>query len=55
MIGFGAVTMSGFGSISRLQVMEYNHIDYVRCNDLYDGDIVDSMLCAGVPDDGEES
>jgi hypothetical protein len=34
----------------RLQEAGINHIDYETCNDLYNGDIVYSvMLCAGSP------
>jgi hypothetical protein len=40
----------GSRSPGRLQEVGINHIDYERCNDLHDGDIVYSvMLC----DDGD--
>lgn len=36
--------------------MNVNYIDSETCNNLYDGDIVDSvMLCAGVPGGGKDS
>jgi trypsin len=45
-IGSSATLEGGFGSTGRLQEVGINRID---CNNLYDGDIVDSvMLCAGV-------
>jgi trypsin len=54
-IGFGATSEGGYGS-SRLQEVNVNYIDYETCNELYDGDIVDSvMLCAGVPGGGKDS
>jgi trypsin len=56
-IGSGATSSKGgFGSPGRLQEVDMNHIDYVTCKDLYDGDIIDSvMLYAGVPGGGEDS
>ena len=54
-IGFGATSEGGYGS-SRLQEVNVNYIDYETCNNLYNGDIVDSvMLCAGVPGGGKDS
>jgi trypsin len=54
-IGFGTTSEGGYGS-SRLQEVNVNYIDYETCNDLYNGDIVDSvMLCAGVPGGGKDS
>jgi hypothetical protein len=54
-IGFGATSEGGYGS-SLLQEVNVNYIDYETCDDLYDGDIVDSvMLCAGVPGGGKDS
>jgi hypothetical protein len=54
-IGFGTTSEGGNGS-SRLQEVNVNYIDYETCDDLYDGDIVDSiMLCAGVPGGGKDS
>jgi trypsin len=54
-IGFGATSEGGNGS-SRLKEVNVNYIDYETCNDLYGGDIVDSvMLCAGVPGGGKDS
>lgn len=36
--------------------MNVNYIDYETCNNLYGGDIVDSvMLCAGDPGGGKDS
>jgi hypothetical protein len=38
------------------QEVDFNHIDYETCNDLYDGDIIDSIkFCAGVPGGCEDS
>jgi secreted trypsin-like serine protease len=55
-IGSGATSEGGFGSPGRLQEVDINHIDYVACKDLYDGDIIDSvMLYAGVPGGCEDS
>jgi hypothetical protein len=52
----GATSEGGFGSPGRLQEVDINHIDYVTCSDLYDGDIIDSvMLYAGVPGGGADS
>jgi len=54
-IGFGALSEGGYGS-SRLQEVNVNYLDYETCNELYNGDIVDSvMLCAGVPGGGKDS
>jgi trypsin len=54
-IGFGATSEGGYGS-SRLKEVNVNYIDYETCNNLYGGDIVDSvMLCAGVPGGGKDS
>jgi hypothetical protein len=54
-IGFGATSEGGSQS-SRLKEVNVNYIDYETCNDLYDGDIVDSvMLCAGVSGGGKDS
>jgi trypsin len=54
-IGFGATSEGGNGS-SRLQEVNVNYIDYQTCNNLYNGEIVDSvMLCAGVPGGGKDS
>jgi trypsin len=54
-IGFGSTSEGGYGS-SRLQEVNLNSIDYETCDDLYGGDIVDSvMLCAGVPGGGKDS
>jgi hypothetical protein len=54
-IGFGATSEGGYGS-SLLQEVNVNYIDYETCDDLYNGDIVDSvMLCAGVPGGGKDS
>ena len=54
-IGFGAISEGGYGS-SRLQEVNVNYLDYETCNELYNGDIVDSvMLCAGVPGGGKDS
>jgi hypothetical protein len=51
----GATSEGGFGSPGRLQEVDINHIDYVTCSDLYDGDIIDSvMLYAGVPGGGAD-
>jgi neutral trehalase len=36
-IGSGAISEGGFGSPGRLREVDINHIDYVSCNDLYDG------------------
>jgi hypothetical protein len=43
-IGSGATSEGGFGSTGRLQEVGINHIDYETCNNLYDGDIVDSVM-----------
>jgi hypothetical protein len=54
-IGFGATSAGGYGS-SRLKEVNVKYIDYDTCNNLYGGDIVDSvMLCAGVPSGGKDS
>jgi trypsin len=54
-IGFGATSEGGPGS-SPLKEVNVNYIDYETCNNLYNGDIVDSvMLCAGVPGGGKDS
>jgi trypsin len=55
LIGSGATSESGFGSSGRLQEVGINLIDYETCNNLYDGDIADSVvLCVGVPGGGED-
>jgi hypothetical protein len=52
-IGTGPITAEGWlrlvGSIAEMGI---NQI-YGTCTDLYDDDIIPSMLCAGVPDGGE--
>jgi hypothetical protein len=55
-IGSGATSEGGFGSPGRLQEVDINRIDYETCNDLYAGDIIDSvMFCAGVLGGCEDS
>jgi hypothetical protein len=49
-IGSGATSEGDFGSTGRLQELGINLIDYKTCNDLYGGNIVESIiLCVGVP------
>jgi hypothetical protein len=43
-IRYGATSEGGFGSMGRLHEVDINHIDYETYNDLYDGDIVDSVM-----------
>ncbi len=44
-----------FGSTDRLQEVSISYIDCETCNDLNDGDIVDSVrLCAGVRGAGKD-
>jgi hypothetical protein len=51
-----ATSEGGFGSMGRLQEVDIGHVDYETCNDLYDGDIVDSvMLYVDVSSSGEDS
>jgi hypothetical protein len=54
-IGTGpTLPAEGFDSSGRLLEMGINQI-YGTCTDLYDDDIIPSvMLCAGVPDGGEK-
>jgi secreted trypsin-like serine protease len=52
----GASSEAGFGLTGRLQEVRINLIDCETCSDLYDGDIVDSVIFyAGVPGGGEDS
>lgn len=56
MIGSGATSKGDFGSTGQFQEVGSNHIDHETCNDLYDGDIVDSVMhCVGAPCSGEYS
>jgi trypsin len=54
-IGFGA-TSEGGNQANKLKKVNVNYIDSATCNNLYDGDIIDSvMLCAGVDGGGKDS
>jgi trypsin len=54
-IGFGT-TSEGGSTSNRLQQVTVNYFDYEKCNQLYGGQIVDSvMFCAGVPGGGKDS